>query len=65
MGAHSQGMSSGTPSLPDIGPHPTTHGREGLSRSHRLDAHVVIINRPGVAGAVLQTPPSLINQLIK
>ena len=26
--------------------------------------HLSIINRPGVAGAILQSPPSLINSLI-
>ena len=30
-----------------------------------IDADVLVINRPGVAGAVLQTPLSFINSLIR
>ena len=36
-----------------------------MCHSPKVDDRVEIFNRPGVAGAVLQSPPSLINSLIQ
>ena len=48
--------------------YPVNVDRHNYSNHHWMEVKIIlipIINRPGVAGTVLQSPPSLINSLIE